>query len=524
MRVRGHGCGSERQHEHGHGRSRAGRAAAIAALTASLLAGCAFSVEVQTQGADKPGNVATAAEPLPVRAILQPGGGAAISRTLKARLDESKLFREVVDLSVGHGGDRTLRQGDVIVRIAPAAVVDYDSGFPARAVFTGILFGVFAPFGVVMVPFDVVFQPQPDIEIPYKLMVLSRDGKVLHEWTTRQRVGINAQAFASDTEMLDAAHKAAEDAAERVLISRLALDTNAHKKIRDGALGGPPDLPPGITAVTPTTPTPPAPGAPFDLQAVPATQGRTFVLIVGINSYVDTTIPNLSFAQADARSMYGFFATDRRSPTDADRVQMLIGADATRQNVLRAIREHLIQKAVAPNDTAILFFAGHGFADQNETYLATSDTELQSLPETAIALTTLRTYWGRIQAGRKILITDACHSGGLAGLRGIGGVVARPGASADGTPDPFQGSVTIAATGPNQLSMENSALGQGVFTNALLNGLRGDADQDKDGKVTLAELQTYLANEVRRQAKVAGGDQTPVLSVPDTMKGLELTR
>src|SRR5438876_1011017 len=73
--------------------------------------------------------------------------------------------------------------------------------------------------------------------------------------------------------------------------------------------------------------------------------GNTYVLVVGIDACADAKIPRLRFAEADARAVYAFFATERKSPTAADRVQLLLGKDATRIGILRAMREHLETKA-----------------------------------------------------------------------------------------------------------------------------------------------------------------------------------
>jgi len=237
-----------------------------------------------------------------------------------------------------------------------------------------------------------------------------------------------------------------------------------------------------------------------------AAEGATYVLVVGVNAYEDARIPALRFAEADAREVYKFYATEKRSPSSRDRVTLLLGADATRKGILKAIRERLAQFAIGPADTAILYFAGHGFADQRMTYLAPQDTELAALAETAISATQLSDAWGAVVAGRKVLIMDACHSGGIQGVRGIGGVVQAPLANAAAS---AARSVVISSTGPSELSTEDGDLGQGCFTLALVKGLRGEADLDEDGFVTDAELARFLALEVPKLAAEAGGKQTP---------------
>jgi hypothetical protein len=263
----------------------------------------------------------------------------------------------------------------------------------------------------------------------------------------------------------------------------------------------------------PTSPEAPSAPAPRDERVAE----RTFVLVVGCNDYADEAIPNLRFAENDARDVFAFYATDAKSPTSRDRVQIIAGKAATRRAVLGAIREHLTQKATGPGDAAVLYFAGHGFSDADETYLACHDTELAALMETAIALSTLETYWKRIGAGTKVLITDACHSGGLANLRGL--TVRR---KLDAGTSPV--SAVIAAAGPNQVSAEDEELGKGIFTTVLLNGLRGNADADGSGKVTLPELQRFLVETVPGRAREVQGNQTPVVQVHGPGQGVALTR
>ncbi len=63
------------------------------------------------------------------------------------------------------------------------------------------------------------------------------------------------------------------------------------------------------------------------------------------------------------------------------------------------------------------------------------------------------------------------------------------------------GIAVISASDDRQLSVESAKFGggHGVFTHYLLEGLKGAADYNKDGTVTLGELIPYLSENVRRQ-------------------------
>jgi uncharacterized caspase-like protein len=82
----------------------------------------------------------------------------------------------------------------------------------------------------------------------------------------------------------------------------------------------------------------------------------------------------------------------------------------------------------------------------------------------------------------------------------------------------------IAAAGPNEVSAEDEMLGQGVFTQVLLNGLRGNADADRSGRVTLAELKRFLEEAVPSRAREIDGNQTPVVEIQGAGTNVALTR
>jgi hypothetical protein len=64
-----------------------------------------------------------------------------------------------------------------------------------------------------------------------------------------------------------------------------------------------------------------------------------------------------------------------------------------------------------------------------------------------------------------------------------------------------RGWTLVLACGPNELSLEDPDWGQhGIFYHFLAAGLRGDADLDRDGVVSLGELTQYLANRISSQA------------------------
>src|SRR5262249_26477664 len=68
------------------------------------------------------------------------------------------------------------------------------------------------------------------------------------------------------------------------------------------------------------------------------------------------------------------------------------------------------------------------------------------------------------------------------------------------------GAVVIASAGGVEYALESDAWKNGVFTYALLRGLKGAADRNRDGRVSVSKLSDFVQEEVRR---LTHGRQAP---------------
>ena len=75
-------------------------------------------------------------------------------------------------------------------------------------------------------------------------------------------------------------------------------------------------------------------------------------------------------------------------------------------------------------------------------------------------------------------------------------------------PDNF---TVITASQADQISSSSPDLKHGIFSYYLMKGMEGDADANKDGKITLGEMQAYLVENVGRQAGMMSRKQEPQL-------------
>ena len=69
----------------------------------------------------------------------------------------------------------------------------------------------------------------------------------------------------------------------------------------------------------------------------------------------------------------------------------------------------------------------------------------------------------------------------------------------------------ISASAPDQISSSSPDLKHGIFSYYLMKGMEGDADINKDGKITVAEMQEYLTEMVGMQAMGMNRKQQPQL-------------
>ncbi len=136
----------------------------------------------------------------------------------------------------------------------------------------------------------------------------------------------------------------------------------------------------------------------------------------------------------------------------------------------------------------------------------------------------LRSLLASVPARLRIVVTDACTSGAL--IRSKGGKAIKPFAIDLENGQQVEGQVLITSTGPSEPAQEWEALGGGLFTHYLLSGLRGAADRDGNGRVTLFEAYSYgYEQTLSASTNASAGSQHPAHEIDLRGKGdVTLTR
>jgi tetratricopeptide (TPR) repeat protein len=241
-----------------------------------------------------------------------------------------------------------------------------------------------------------------------------------------------------------------------------------------------------------------------------------WAVIVGISDYKNNPqITDLKYADCDATAFYDFLVSAKGGCFKPENIQLLLNEKSTVSNLRYALGTFLGK--TADKDLVVIYMAGHGAPDTRKwenLYFLTYDADPDSLPNTAYPMDDLtRDLQRYIKAKKVIVITDACHSaavsGGMVAMRGNEGY--RVNEYMKKLAESREGCTFITASRAGEGSQESEKWsgGHGVFTHFLLEGLKGKADYNGDGFITMKEAYDYLYPKVQRESE---NGQTPFAS------------
>lgn len=255
-------------------------------------------------------------------------------------------------------------------------------------------------------------------------------------------------------------------------------------------------------------------------------KGTAYIIAVGVNEYANTQY-NLKYAVADARSFGGEMRRKQSEVGGFERVEVieLLDANATKENILNVIKRLAGEpgpptlkagptdglKRAEPEDTVIIYYAGHGTAQAQRFYLIPHDlgytgdrtklTEagLKTMLSHSISDVELEAAVEGLDAGHLLLIIDACNSGqaleaeekrrGPMNSKGLAQLAYE------------KGMYILTAAQSFQAALEAAQLGHGYLTYALVEeGLKTPAAdaEPKDGVLIAREWLNFATERVPR--------------------------
>ncbi|HUT69716.1 MAG TPA: caspase family protein [Desulfatiglandales bacterium] len=234
---------------------------------------------------------------------------------------------------------------------------------------------------------------------------------------------------------------------------------------------------------------------------------KLYVLAVGVSTYQDAGL-RLDLAAKDALDFGAAWNEQKGRLYSGVEVRALTDAQATKGNILDGLE--WLQRQVTSKDVAVLFFAGHGINDpMGAFYFLPVEADVEKLKRTGISQADITSTVASI-AGKVLVFMDACHSGNLMGkLKRRGLVVVS--AVVNELASAENGAVVFSSATGRQYALENMEWGNGAFTKAAVEGIRGKADYKSTGRITLNMLDLYVSERVKELTK---GQQTPTTVKP----------
>ncbi|MCC5805898.1 MAG: caspase family protein [Opitutales bacterium] len=238
---------------------------------------------------------------------------------------------------------------------------------------------------------------------------------------------------------------------------------------------------------------------------------KVYALVIGLGRYADPQVTPLKYTRNDAQAFADILTDPAHCGLAKENVHVLLDEKAT----LYAIKDGIsnwLASATDDDATAFVFFAGHGGvevdrtqrdADRFSTYLLPYDTNPQNLFASALAKEVFERLLRTLRARRTVVLLDACHAGGVI-PEGGRNVAVHYGGDLYASIAEGAGSLLIASAQPDQLSWEDDSLGHGIFTHHLLEALRGGADHDNDGRVSLTDVYRHLQTNVPKTSRRLG--------------------
>ncbi|MBA7589490.1 hypothetical protein ES708_31575 [subsurface metagenome] len=258
-------------------------------------------------------------------------------------------------------------------------------------------------------------------------------------------------------------------------------------------------------------------------------RSNSVAVIFGVENYTD--LPPAPFARNDAEIIKEYF----RKRLGIEQVVIYTNEQVSGfvfDNVFNPDYGEL-QKAVLKGQSDLfVFYSGHGVPskDGENIYLFPFDGKVARLETQGYNLNKLYENLEKLEARSITVFIDACFSGAskasekiksenLVSMKGVK-IVAK-------TRQPW-------LTNPNfsvfaSSSAEETSLGfdqskTGLFTYYLCAGMQGEADEDKDGKITAGELKNYVTENVVNMSKKIMGLQTPKFHGNEDMVLIEYNR
>lgn len=241
---------------------------------------------------------------------------------------------------------------------------------------------------------------------------------------------------------------------------------------------------------------------------------KRFAVCAGVSAAADPRLGANPNAARDANAFAATLAAPSGGGLVPGKTALVVTNEAaTKRGILAAIAS--VASRASATDEVIVYLAGLGTTVQGRPLLLPHDARADELASTGLALTELSRALDEVTAERVVVFLDASFAGrGSRTLQtsevltadAIAAALARPGRA------------VIAASKPGQAAHELPDADAGIFGSVVRAALAGAADADRDGRVTLPELFSFVLAAVHDRADMEGSAQEPSAYGLDTVE------
>ncbi len=205
----------------------------------------------------------------------------------------------------------------------------------------------------------------------------------------------------------------------------------------------------------------------------------------------------LRYAASDASRVYDTLR-DLGGFQPVDMVLLRGESADTARSTLISMNERVRSALSVPGAQALLIVYYSGHADAGSLHLGRSRLPMAELSQLVRGSA----------ANFRLLLLDACRSGAV--TRAKGGQIVKPFGVETGELLPSDGVALITASTADEDAQESDEIRGSFFTHALVSGLLGAADSDRDGAVSLVEAYRYAYDATLRSTSITvTGTQHP---------------
>ena len=233
---------------------------------------------------------------------------------------------------------------------------------------------------------------------------------------------------------------------------------------------------------------------------------KLHLVSIGINKYKNPAF-DLNFAVTDAKGVLQGITENQSKVFDVYNYYELYDGEANKSAILDVFNS---LTNLPPQDTVILYLAGHGNIYNNQWYFIPYDlynpNNYDNLVKKGISSLQLQNMITDIGARKVVLLIDCCKAGAVMNVfhdQKVFAILSR------------RAGIHIGAAATNeQKAIELKDLKHGIFTYAFLNGVSGEADnKPTDGNITIKEILNYIKAKMPELVKKhATPHQDPVIN------------